>query len=104
MWIFFAAVGLFNPGDCLEPGRGGGVGRGMKTGLSLLRDTEAQIRKVVPGSPSEITKKSEELGACLVLRGIFEAGLARRESLGSFERRDFPEEPERSAFGSSRAL
>jgi hypothetical protein len=33
---------------------------------------------------------SAQLGTCLVLRVIFYAGLSRRESSGSFKRRDFP--------------
>jgi succinate dehydrogenase/fumarate reductase flavoprotein subunit len=74
---------------------------GLRKGLSLLRDAETELRGAAPGSPAEFVKKSDLLGACLVLRAIFGASLERQESLGSFKRSDFPDEPAHSGFGNS---
>lgn len=75
--------------------------KGQHEGLSRLRRIEADIRATAPSSADGIIRRSDLLGACLVLRAIFAAGLARRESLGSFKRRDYSEESNPSRYGNS---
>jgi len=65
---------------------------GQREGMSRVRRIEADIRAAGPTNAAGMIRRADLLGACLVLRAIFAAGLARRESLGSFKRRDFPEE------------
>jgi len=77
------------------------TGQGLRTGLTLLRKTEADIRAFEPRSVVETIDRSDQLGACLVLRTIFTASLARQESLGSFKRKEFPVEQEQSRYGNS---
>jgi aspartate oxidase len=77
------------------------TGQGLRTGLTLLRKTEADIRAFEPRSLVETIDRSDQLGACLVLRTIFKASLARQESLGSFIRKEFPVEQEHSKYGNS---
>ena len=67
----------------------------------MLRKIEAIIRGVEPATVAEYTKRADQLGVCLVLRAIFAASLARQESVGSFKRRDFPEELDQSRYGNS---
>jgi aspartate oxidase len=74
---------------------------GLRTGLVLLSEVEADLNAIEPGTAAEFNQRSDQLGACLVLRAIFAASLARQESVGSFKRKDFPNEQERSTFGNS---
>lgn len=74
---------------------------GLNKGLELLRQIEENTLAIEPGSVEEYTKRSDQLGACLVLRAIFTASLARRESVGSFARKDFPKKEDRSTYGNS---
>lgn len=74
---------------------------GLGTGLASLRGSEAELKGVAPGSAAETIKRADLLGACLVLRAIFSASLARKESLGGFKRKDFPDEQDKSSYGNS---
>jgi aspartate oxidase len=76
-------------------------GQGLRAGLASLRKIEADIQGIEPGTADESFKKADLLAAALVLRAIFAASLGRQESLGSFKRKDFPEEMESSRYGNS---
>lgn len=74
---------------------------GLQGGLALLRKIEATIIKVEPGTVTERVQREDQLSTCLVLRAIFTASLTRQESLGSFKRKDFPDEQDHSSYGNS---
>lgn len=76
-------------------------GEYLRTGLEMLREIETNIKGIEPATVAEFTKKEDQLGACLVLRAILVASLARQESVGSFKRKDFPEEQDQSIYGNS---
>lgn len=75
--------------------------QGLQAGMSQLRAIEDDLKAAAPSSSDCINRQAGLIGACLVLRTIFAASLARRESIGSFKRRDFSEEANRSRFGNS---
>jgi len=73
----------------------------LSKGLESLRTIEEDTRHIKAGSIEEYIKRWDQLGACLVLRAIFTASLARKESIGCFARKDFPQVQEQSAHGNS---
>lgn len=73
----------------------------LRTGLTSLRTIASEINEIEPGTAAECNQRTDQLGACLVLRAVFAASLARQESVGSFKRKDFPNQTDPSAFGNS---
>ncbi|MCJ8502979.1 FAD-dependent oxidoreductase [Desulfatitalea alkaliphila] len=76
---------------------------GMEKGMERLGQIQSDLNATTPTTLDGTIKRWDLLGGCLVLRTILATGIARRESLGSFKRRDFADTPAQSRFGNSAA-
>ncbi len=65
---------------------------GLKEGLAAIEEVDAQLRAACPGILAERKLKEDLLSASFVLKSILIASLGRKESRGSFQRRDYPHE------------
>jgi succinate dehydrogenase/fumarate reductase flavoprotein subunit len=65
---------------------------GMRTGLTLCKQTEQEVRALKAGSMADLILKRQIENAVLALHSILLASLARKESVGAFQREDYPGE------------
>ncbi len=65
---------------------------GLKTGMSRLEELNRELKETLPKSVREIKIKEDLMSAVFVLKAVLTASLARRESRGCFNRKDFPQE------------
>jgi succinate dehydrogenase/fumarate reductase flavoprotein subunit len=65
---------------------------GIKTGMKDVEELDMQLGTKVPHSISERKLKEDLMSASFILKAILTASLAREESRGSFNRKDFPKE------------
>lgn len=65
---------------------------GLKTGMSKLEELSRELKETLPKSVREIKIKEDLMSAVFVLKAVLTASLARRESRGCFNRKDFPQE------------
>ncbi|MBM4277026.1 MAG: FAD-binding protein [Deltaproteobacteria bacterium] len=70
-------------------------GSSLKEGLERLASIEKRIEKVYPDTLKNLFRKKELENAALLLKAILNGSLARKESRGSFFRRDFPDQNDR---------
>lgn len=63
----------------------------LKTGLSLLTQFEKRIERISPESVDDLFHKKELENIAILVRAILQGSLLRKESRGSFLRKDFPE-------------
>jgi succinate dehydrogenase / fumarate reductase flavoprotein subunit len=68
----------------------------MKEGLAQLASLEKRIEKVYPGTLKDLFKKRDLENAALILKIVLQGSLLRRESRGSFFRRDFPNQDDQN--------
>jgi succinate dehydrogenase/fumarate reductase flavoprotein subunit len=68
----------------------------MKEGLTHLASLEKKIERVYPATLKGLFRKRDLENAALVLKAIFQGSLLRRESRGSFFRKDFPGEDDQN--------
>lgn len=67
----------------------------LKEGLERLASIEKRIDKVYPATLKDLFRKRELENVALLLKAILNGSLARKESRGSFFRRDFPDQNDR---------
>ncbi len=65
---------------------------GIKIGMKEVEELDMQLGTKVPHSISERKLKEDLMSASFILKAILTASLAREESRGSFNRKDFPKE------------
>lgn len=65
---------------------------GLKTGMSELEELDREVKELVPNSVREIIIKKDLMSAAFVLKAVLITSLARKESRGSFNRKDFSQE------------
>lgn len=63
----------------------------LKTGLDLLSQFEKRIERISPESVNHLFHKRELENITILIRAILQGSLLRKESRGSFLRKDFPE-------------
>ncbi|MCX5802060.1 MAG: FAD-binding protein [Proteobacteria bacterium] len=68
------------------------TGKGLEEGLDRLEEVEGQLRKTDFKGVMERKLKEDLVSASFILRAIFFTSLSRKESRGSFIRKDFPQE------------
>ena len=66
--------------------------KGLKEGLAAVEKINAKLYATVPRNVPEMRLKEDLLSASFVLKTILVASLGRKESRGSFQRKDFPYE------------
>ena len=66
--------------------------KGLKEGLAAAEKINVQLYATVPRNVLEMGLKEDLLSASFVLKTILIASLGRKESRGSFQRKDFPYE------------
>ena len=79
--------------------RHGGVVRdegSLKEGLGSLVSIEEKIDEIYPIRTGDLFRKRELENMVLLLKAILKGSLLRRESRGSFFRKDFPDQDERN--------
>ncbi|OGP91160.1 MAG: hypothetical protein A2156_08580 [Deltaproteobacteria bacterium RBG_16_48_10] len=64
----------------------------LKEGLDRLAILERKIEKVYPATLKDLFKRRDLESAALLLKAILKGSLLRRESRGSFFRKDFPDQ------------
>jgi succinate dehydrogenase/fumarate reductase flavoprotein subunit len=64
----------------------------LKKGLNRLASIEERIEKVYPATLKDLFKKRDLENVALLLKAILKGSLLRRESRGSFFRKDFPDQ------------
>jgi len=64
----------------------------LREGLDRLASTEKRIERVYPATLKDLFKKRDLENAALLLRAILKGSLLRRESRGSFYRKDFQDQ------------
>lgn len=69
---------------------------GIQQGLAGIGDLQTQLEAVAPQTIEERRLKEDLLSGVLVTKAVLTASLNRRESRGSFIRRDFPREDDRN--------
>ena len=62
----------------------------MEEGLAQLVSLEKRIEKVFPATLKDLFRKKDLDNVALTLRAILQGSLLRKESRGSFFRKDFP--------------
>jgi len=67
-------------------------GCSMEEGLAQLVSLEKRIEKVFPATLKDLFKKRDLDNVTLTLRAILQGSLLRKESRGSFFRKDFPDQ------------
>jgi aspartate oxidase len=65
---------------------------GIRTGMKAVELLDRQLDTTVPNAVSETKLKEDIRSASFILKAILFASLAREESRGSFNRKDFPKE------------
>jgi succinate dehydrogenase/fumarate reductase flavoprotein subunit len=68
----------------------------VKEGLAHLVTLGKKIEKVYPATLKDLFRKRDLENAALVLKAILRGSLLRRESRGSFYRKDFPEQDDQN--------
>jgi succinate dehydrogenase/fumarate reductase flavoprotein subunit len=68
----------------------------LKEGLEQLASIEKKIEKVYPATLKDLFKKRDLENVALLLKAILKGSLLRRESRGSFFRKDFPDRDDRN--------
>jgi len=68
----------------------------IKEGLDQLIALEKRIERVYAATPKDLFRKKELENGALVLRTILQGSLLRKESRGSFFRKDFPGQDDQS--------
>jgi succinate dehydrogenase/fumarate reductase flavoprotein subunit len=68
----------------------------MEEGLNQLIALEKRIEKVYAATPRDLFRKKELENGALILRAILQGSLLRKESRGSFFRKDFPGQDDRN--------
>jgi succinate dehydrogenase/fumarate reductase flavoprotein subunit len=68
----------------------------LKEGLGRLASIEKRIGNVYPATLKDLFKKRDLENVALLLKAILEGSLLRRESRGSFFRKDFPDQDDRN--------
>ena len=64
----------------------------LREGLEQLKRLEKRIERIYPATLKDLFRKRELENAAIVLKAILEGSLLRKESRGSFYRRDFPDQ------------
>lgn len=64
----------------------------LKEGLAAIDEIDMQLHSATLRNISEKRLKEDLLSACFVLKAVLMASLGRKESRGSFNRKDFPHE------------
>lgn len=64
----------------------------LKEGLAAIDEIDMQLHSATLRNISEKRLKQDLLSACFVLKAVLMASLGRKESRGSFNRKDFPHE------------
>lgn len=62
----------------------------LKEGLDRLMSIESKVEKISPATIQDLLRKRELQNGTLFLKAVLNGSLARKESRGSFFRRDFP--------------
>ena len=62
----------------------------MREGLSLLRDAEKGLHALKARHWSDLISMKKVENSLLVIQSILESSLARHESVGAFQRTDYP--------------
>jgi len=70
---------------CAGPVRNEGM---MRKGLSRLNEVEDSLERITAGDIAALTAKKQAAIGVVVLRAVLNASLARRESIGAFQRDD----------------
>jgi succinate dehydrogenase/fumarate reductase flavoprotein subunit len=68
----------------------------IKEGLDRLTSLEKRIEKIYPATLKDFFRKRDLENVALILRAILEGSLLRRESRGSFFRKDFPDQDDQN--------
>lgn len=68
----------------------------LKEGLDRLASVEKRIEKVYPAALKDLFKKRDLENGGLLLKAILKGSLLRTESRGSFFRKDFPDQDDRT--------
>ena len=68
----------------------------LKEGLEQLASLEKRIERVYPATLQDLFKMKEVKNVALVLRAILNGSLLRKESRGSFCRKDFPNQDDQN--------
>lgn len=68
----------------------------LKEGLDRLASVEKRIERVYPATLKDLFKKRDLENVALLLRAILRGSLLRRESRGSFFRKDFPNQDDQN--------
>jgi len=68
----------------------------LKEGLDRLAILEGKIEKVYPATLKDLFKRRDLESAALLLKAILKGSLLRRESRGSFFRKDFPDQDDKN--------
>jgi succinate dehydrogenase/fumarate reductase flavoprotein subunit len=76
---------------------------GLVRGVQSLREREARLREIVPGTSSERGLKEDLTSALFVVKAVLTASLSRKESRGAFCRNDFPRQDDAN-WGASSCL
>ncbi len=66
--------------------------KGLKEGLAATDEIDTRLQTFIPKNVQERRLKEDLLSASFVLKVILIASLGRKESRGSFQRKDFPNE------------
>jgi aspartate oxidase len=66
--------------------------QGLKVGLSKLEELDGELGETAPQTVSERKLRQDLMSAAFVLKAVLTASLARMESRGVFNRKDFPQE------------
>jgi succinate dehydrogenase/fumarate reductase flavoprotein subunit len=64
----------------------------LREGLDRLGSMEKRIERVYPATLKDLFKKRDLENVALLLKAILKGSLLRRESRGSFFRKDFPDQ------------
>ena len=68
----------------------------MKEGLTQLVSLEEKIGRIYPATLKDLFRKKELENVALTLKAILQGSLLRKESRGSFSRKDFPDQDDRN--------
>jgi succinate dehydrogenase/fumarate reductase flavoprotein subunit len=68
----------------------------LKEGLDRLASIEKRIEKIYPATLKDLFKKRDLENVALLLKAILRGSLLRRESRGSFFRKDFPDQDDQN--------
>lgn len=66
--------------------------KGLKEGLAKLTMLQRQLKGIAPQTVRERAEKEDLISAAFVLKAVLTASIARKESRGSFIRKDFPQQ------------